>query len=60
MPEAVLGSARRELPGVKFEEAWKNLDRAGVVQSFEVRGRTDNGKIREVRVALDGKVLETE
>ena len=45
---------------MKFDEAWKNLDRAGAIQSYEVRGRTDNGKIREARVALDGKILETE
>lgn len=60
VPEGVMGAARKELPGVQFDEAWKNLDRDGKAHSFEIRGRTANGKIREARVGLDGKILETE
>ena len=41
--------------------AWKNLDReTKALHSYEVRGRAANGKVREVRVSTDGKVLEME
>src|SRR4051812_33160591 len=60
VPAPVLGAARRELPQIQFNEAWKNLDRTGKVTSYEVRGRAPNGKIREVRVSLTGQILEME
>src|SRR5579863_6954624 len=60
LPETVLGAAKKALPGITFEEAWGNLDRERQLQSYEIKGRAANGKIREARVALDGKILETE
>src|SRR5262245_15147708 len=60
VPAPVIGAARKALPEISFEEAWENPDRNGKVVSYEVRGRARNGKIREVRVGTDGKVLETE
>lgn len=60
LPENVSAAAKKELPDVDFSEAWKNVDRDDKLQSYEIRGRNKNGKIREVRVSLDGKILEKE
>ena len=61
VPATVRDAARKAVPGVKLDEAWKNLDREGKLHSYEVRGRNPaDGKIREVRVSLSGEVLETE
>jgi hypothetical protein len=61
VPAPVRDAARKAVPGVKLDEAWKNLDRGGKLHSYEVRGRNPaDGKIREVRVSLSGEVLETE
>ena len=59
MPEPVREAARKAVPGVKLDEAWKNLDREGKLHSYEIRGRNPaDGKIREVRVSLTGEILE--
>ncbi|MEO6811963.1 MAG: hypothetical protein ABI353_22875 [Isosphaeraceae bacterium] len=60
VPAEIMDSARKELPQVKFEEAWKNLDPKGELMSYEIRGKTSNGKVREARVSLTGEILETE
>ncbi|GAC1466190.1 MAG: hypothetical protein NVSMB9_06480 [Isosphaeraceae bacterium] len=60
VPAPVMKGATTALPGVSFDEVWKNLDREGTLHSYEVRGRARNGKVREVRVASDGKILEME
>ena len=61
VPGTVRDAARKAVPGVKLDEAWKNLDREGKLHSYEVRGRNPaDGKIREVRVSLTGEVLESE
>jgi len=60
VPASVMDSAGKELPGVDFTEAWKNVEADGALHSYEIRGRNANGKIREVRVAADGKILEIE
>jgi hypothetical protein len=61
VPESVRDAARKAVPGVKLDEAWKNLDREGKLHSYEIRGRNPaDGKIREVRVSLTGEILETE
>src|SRR5689334_4066561 len=54
LPVVVRDAAKKALPDVTFNESWKNLDRDGKHQSYEVRGRAPNGKIREVRVSLTG------
>ena len=54
-------AASKAVPGVKFDEAWKNLDREGKLHSYEIRGKNPaDGKIREVRVSLTGEILEME
>ena len=61
VPEGVLAAAKTALPDVKFEDAWKNVNRSTkALHSYEVRGRNPRGKIREVRVSTDGTVLEME
>ena len=62
VPESVREAARKALPpGVKLDEAWKNLDREAKLHSYELRGRNaSDGKIREVRVSLTGEILEME
>jgi hypothetical protein len=61
VPESVRNAARKAVPGVKLDEAWKNLGPEGKLHSYEVRGRNPaDGKIREVRVSLTGEILETE
>ncbi len=61
VPAKVRDAAAKAVPGVKLDEAWKNLDRDGKLHSYEIRGRNPaDGKIREVRVSLDGEILEME
>jgi hypothetical protein len=62
VPEKLREAARKALPpGVQLNEAWKNLEGAGKVHSYEIRGRNAaDGKIREVRVSLTGQILEVE
>ncbi|HKI17523.1 MAG TPA: hypothetical protein VKA15_06570 [Isosphaeraceae bacterium] len=61
VPEDLRKAAQKAVPGVDLNEAWKNLDTTGTLHSYEIRGRNAaDGKIREVRVSTDGKILETE
>ena len=61
VPENVRTAASKAIPGVKLNEAWKNLERGGKLHSYEIRGKNAaNGKTREVRVSLTGEILETE
>src|SRR5215831_14644244 len=61
VPGSVRDAARKAVPGVKLDEAWKNLDGQGKLHSYEIRGKNPtDGKIREVRVSLSGEILETE
>jgi len=61
VPAPVRDAAKKAIPGVGFNEAFKNLDREGKLHSYEIRGKSAaNGKIREVRVSLTGEILEME
>jgi hypothetical protein len=61
IPREVRDAAQKAIPGVKLNEAWKNLDRKGALHSYEIRGKNAaDGKIREVRVSLGGEILESE
>ncbi len=55
VPAAVMAAAKKELPGVKFNTAWKTESGA-----FEIRGKTPEGKIRDVQVTATGDVLEVD
>lgn len=58
VPAKVMEVAKSELPGVTFEKAWTG--KSGGEDAYEVRGTTENGKTREVRISASGKVLEKE
>jgi len=55
VPVNVMDVAKKELPGVTFDKAWKKKD-----GSFEVSGKDKSGKIREIDVKADGTVIEIE
>lgn len=55
VPANVMDVAKKELPGVTFDKAWKKKD-----GSFEVSGKDKKGKIREIDVKADGTVIEIE
>ena len=58
VPEPVLKVAKEKLPGVKFDTAWTEKDGDKVV--YEVRGKSADGKTRDIKVSPDGKVLEVD
>jgi hypothetical protein len=61
VPENVRAAASKAIPGVKLNEAWKNLASGGKLHSYEIRGKNAaDGKTREVRVSLTGEILEME
>ncbi len=61
VPENVRTAARKAIPSVKLDEAWKNFDTKGELHSYQIRGKNaSDGKIREVRVSLSGEILEQE
>jgi hypothetical protein len=61
VPANALAAAAKALPDVKLQDAWENVDAEGNLHSYEIRGlNPKSGKIREVRVSHEGKVLEVE
>jgi hypothetical protein len=61
IPAAATDAATKTLPGVTLKDAWENVDAEGKFHSYEIRGEDPKtGKIREVRVSREGKVLEVE
>ncbi len=58
VPETVLATAKAKLPGVKFDTAWTEKD--GEKTVYEVRGKSADGKTRDIKVSLDGAVLEVD
>jgi hypothetical protein len=58
VPAQVKEAAAKALPQVKFDSARKaTIDGK---EAYEVRGKEKGGKIREVEVTPDGKVLAVE
>ena len=58
VPPKLMEVARKELPGLTFDRAYK-VEVNGK-DAYEIRGKDKNGKIREVEVSQDGKVIEVE
>jgi hypothetical protein len=58
VPPKLMEVARKELPGLKFDRAYK-IEVNGK-DAYEIRGKDSRGKIREVEVSQDGKVIEVE
>ena len=56
VPEQVLSVAKEKLPGVKFDSAWSEKEGGKVF--YEVRGKSADGKTRDIKVSSDGKVME--
>lgn len=58
VPPAVMEVARKQLPGLKFDRAYK-VEVEGKA-AYEIRGKDNRGKIREVEVSESGAVIEVE
>lgn len=58
LPPAALKAAQEKLPGVKFDTAWK--EKAEGEETFEIRGKSKDGKVRDAKVTASGKVLEVD
>jgi len=55
VPPDILAVAKKTLPDVTFDTAWKKSN-----GHYEVRGKAKNGKVREVDIRPDGSVEEVE
>jgi hypothetical protein len=53
LPAGFLDRAKKELPQVKFDKAWKLKN-----GNYEIRGRDARGKAREVELDANGAVVE--
>jgi hypothetical protein len=58
VPAPALKVARETLPEVTFDSAWK--EKGEGKDAYEIRGKTKSGKIRDLKVTADGKVLEVD
>ena len=58
VPAEIKDVAAKTLPTVKFDSAYKTKEDGQEI--YEVRGKEKGGKIREVEVSIDGKVIRTE
>lgn len=56
VPESVMKVAKEKLPGVKFDTAWTETE--GKEVRYEVRGKSADGKTRDIKVTADGVVKE--
>jgi hypothetical protein len=55
LPGGFLNTARKELPKVKFDKAWRLRN-----GNYEIRGKDTNGKAREVELNAKGIVVEVD
>ena len=55
VPANIMKIARDNLPGVEFDTAWLKAN-----GTFEVRGKSKNGKVREIDIRPDGSIEEIE
>lgn len=58
VPEQVMKVAKEKLPGVKFDTAW--IEKEGNEKFYEVRGKSADGKTRDIKVSPEGKVMEVD
>jgi hypothetical protein len=58
VPAAVLKTAKEAAPDLTFYAAYR--DTFNGQASIELKGKTKNGKIKEIEVSPDGKLLGTE
>ena len=55
VPEPAMKAAKEKLSDVTFEQAWKT--KGG---NYEIRGKTKTGKVRDVQVTPEGKIVEVD
>jgi len=55
VPAPAMQTAKEKLPGMKFTEAYLKKD-----GTYEVRGKDNTGKVREVEVKGDGTFIQIE
>ncbi len=58
VPETVMKVAKEKLPNVNFDTAWTEKKDGKTV--YEVRGKTTDGKTRDIKISPDGTVLEVD
>jgi hypothetical protein len=58
VPPELVKVAQEKFPDVKFDSAYKETKDGKDV--YEIRGKTKQGKIREVEVTADGKIFQVE
>jgi hypothetical protein len=58
VPAVVMKTAKEAAPDLTFYAAYK--DKFNGQDSIELKGKTKNGKIKEIEVSPDGKLLGTE
>lgn len=58
IPETAMEAAKKKLPDVTFERAWKF--KSDGEDAYEIKGKTKQGKTWEVEVTASGKILEVE
>ena len=58
VPAVVMAAARKAAPDLTFYAAFK--DKYDGQESIELKGKTKSGKIKEIEVSPEGKVLGTE
>jgi len=55
VPAAAMKTAKEKVPGMTFTEAFIKKD-----GTYEIRGKTKMGKVREVEVKADGTFVDLE
>jgi hypothetical protein len=58
VPANVMEAARKQLPGLTFDTAYKM--KVDGKDAYEIRGKDKRGKVREVEVSPTGEVLAIE
>ncbi|HEV3166489.1 MAG TPA: hypothetical protein VGZ22_20865 [Isosphaeraceae bacterium] len=58
LPPKALEAAQKRLPEVSFNSAW--MEKEGGQATYEIRGMSKSGKIRDVKVTASGEVLEVD
>ena len=58
VPPDLMAKARKELPGVTFDTVSKL--KVNGADAYEIRGKNNRGKIREIELSTTGEILEIE
>jgi hypothetical protein len=58
VPPQLMDVARNKLPGLNFDRAYRI--KVNGKDAYEIRGKDNRGKIREVEVSASGELIEVE